>query len=211
VKKFIAGLLALAILLPFMLHANASEMTVSLIQAVPPTAGQNTTIMPDRLSSVGNTFVISYAPTSHASAFTRHNLRGQYNQLSMTIYPDDNTIDTIISFYGDGRLLHTIEFSARGRIAWDVTVNVTGVRQLEIRARITQRAQTGDSWAMLYILRPRLSTEPYPIAERGHTLTPWQEMRSIPWQMLHAGARPSGIALFLQAFRHDVMRRGSYH
>jgi len=71
------------------------------------------------------------------------------------------------------------------------------VRQLEIRVRAAQPVEVDLEFAWL-------NARPYPDAEENHKSSVWQEMQSIPWQILHAGMRPSGARLFFQTFRHDI-------
>ena len=62
-----------------------------------------------------------------------YNLNAQYSQLSGMYGPSDNgaSENLKIDFYGDGRLIKTLEFS-RGEMTKDFSIDLTGVLQLKI-------------------------------------------------------------------------------
>ncbi|MCL2446186.1 MAG: hypothetical protein FWD06_05420 [Oscillospiraceae bacterium] len=197
-KKLISALLALALGLGlFAVHASAAqERDPLLFRVAPATVGQSVIVIPISAQGLGPDLWILYEPTACTSAFTRHNLRRNYTQLTGQLNSSSGT-NAAVLFYGDGRLLHEIELPT----SWydrNFSINVAGVRQLEIRVRAAQPVEVDLEFAWL-------NTRPYAGETQALAPTAWQEMHSIPWQMLHAGVRPSGVRLFWQAFRHDIM------
>jgi len=183
-KKLITIVLALAMLLPFALHANASQQLPQWSVSLQPNAGRNVTF-----STITNPPAIIYEVASRGArgqAFTWHNLQQEFTRFSQMTDTEQFTQFTqltgrlsgdpsaIVTFYGDGKLLHTLEMPVGENEILSFSVNIASVRMLKIRVRAPQRATV---W---------LTASLIPCAEETAEASAWQAVQSMPRQALDA-------------------------
>ncbi|MCL2195424.1 MAG: hypothetical protein FWB76_05675 [Oscillospiraceae bacterium] len=205
-KKHTKRLLALALVALMMLPLT---MTASANTAAPRTPFFSARISNTRNSGLyrltfrGETgatitdHMLAYfvrGTSSRHEARSRHSLGRNHTQFTGSFSVDSN-VATVASFYGDGRLLRTVDIPAfqipetigntsnpndiifvPTGFRVNFSVNVTGVRHLEIRIHAPNAPASGRTDALIMLANATLGTAPYDGRIEGPELTSSQHL-----------------------------------
>lgn len=210
-KRLLALALVLLIALPLAVQASANTARVPFFQQ---RIAQQRRAQLYRFSfrtETGATITdhfLAYsisAAGSRGQALTRHSLGRRYTQLTGQFLRDTN-VATTVSFYGDGRLIRTFDLPARQFVEGETqtgvnfSVNVTGVRNLEIRVQAPQGPASGRVRATVMLGVASLGTAPYNGRIEGPELTTaenfWHNVQ-MNWPWIAAGAVLLAIPVIL--------------